>query len=44
MEKETLLETTWRKHGYTSTYKLCLILWKEGLDIRFVDVDTFVGA
>jgi transposase InsO family protein len=44
MEKETLLETTWREHGYPSTYKLYLILRKEGLDIRFVDVDAFVGA
>jgi hypothetical protein len=39
MEKETLLKTTWCEHGY----KLYLILRKEGLDIRFVDVDAFVG-
>jgi transposase InsO family protein len=44
MEKETLLEATWCKHGYPSAHKLYLILRKEGLDIRFVDVDCFVGA
>jgi hypothetical protein len=44
MEKETLLETTSREHGYPSAHKLYLILRKEGLEIRFMDVDAFVGA